>query len=118
VLDLLGGDYTGASVAVAAPGGRIMLVGTLAGGRATVSLGSVLARRLTLRGTVLRSRSSVEKAEATRRFGEDILPLLAAGRLRPVIDRVLPLDQVEEAYAHVAEDRAVGKVVLAIGRGT
>lgn len=115
VLDLLGGEYTVASIAAAAPRGRIMLVGTLAGGRATIPLAQVLGRRLTLRGTVLRSRSAEEKAEATRRFGAEVLPMLGNGRVRPVVDRVYPLEQAEAAYGHVAEDRAIGKVVLAIG---
>lgn len=117
VLDLLGGAYVGASAEVAAHGGRMMLVGTIARGRATLPLGTVLSRRLTLRGTVLRSRSDAEKAEATRSFGEELLPLFASGEIEPVVDRVFGLGDVEAAYEHVATDRAVGKAVLRLFEG-
>lgn len=113
VLDLVGGPYVAGSIGVAAPRARIVLIGTIAGARATIPLRHVLARRLTLRGTVLRSRSAAEKAEATERFAE-LLPLFESGALRPVIDLVLPLEEAAAAYAHVEQDRVTGKVILAI----
>ena len=114
VIDLVGGDYVPAGLRALASRGRLVLVGSLAGATTTVPLGVVLARRLTLRGTVLRSRTVAEKAEATRRFVETVVPLLATGDVRPVVDRVLPLDAIREAHALLASDATFGKVVLTV----
>ena len=114
VIDLVGGDYVPAGLRALAPRGRLVLVGSLAGATTTVPLGVVLARRLTLRGTVLRSRSVAEKAEATRRFEEAVVPLLTTGELRPVVHHVLPLDAIREAHALLASDATFGKVVLTV----
>ncbi|MGH8999025.1 MAG: zinc-binding dehydrogenase, partial [Acidimicrobiia bacterium] len=86
VLDLVGGPYLAVDVAAAAPLGRIMLVGLLAGGRHELDMGAVLAKRLTVRGTVLRSRAAHQKAEVTHAFAGQVLPLLASGTVAPVVD--------------------------------
>ena len=66
----------------------MMLVGTTSGGQATLDFGVMLTKRLTLRGTVLRARSDEEKAAATRLFTKDVVPMLAAETVKPVVDRV------------------------------
>ena len=114
VVDLVGGAYVPASVLALAPRGRLVLVGLVAGATAMLPLGAVLSRRLTIRGTVLRARSIAEKAEATRRFVDAVLPLFTDGRARPVIDRVLPLDAIREAHQALASDATFGKVVLEV----
>jgi putative PIG3 family NAD(P)H quinone oxidoreductase len=111
-LDLVGGPYLGVDVAAAAPKGRIVIVGLIAGARSELDMGTVLARRLVVRGTVLRSRPADEKADATHLFEGQVVPLLARGALRPVIDAVMPLEDAERAYDLVAADRTFGKVVL------
>jgi putative PIG3 family NAD(P)H quinone oxidoreductase len=111
-VDLLGGPYLGVNVAAAAPRGRIVVVGIIAGGRAELDLGAVLTKRLVIRGTVLRSRPSAEKADATQRFEGQVVPLLAQGAVRPIIDAVIPLAEAERAYEMVAADQTFGKVVL------
>lgn len=111
-IDLLGGPYLALDVAAAAPKGRIVIVGIIAGGRADLDLGTVLRNRLVLRGTVLRSRPTAEKADATHAFAGQVLPLLAAGTIRPVVDEVIPLAEVERAYDRVAADSTFGKVIL------
>ena len=112
VVDLVGGDYLAADVAVAAPLGRIVLVGLLAGRTATLDLGTILNRRLTLRGTVLRSRPAGEKAEATEAFARDVLPLLASGAVHPVVDQVFPLERIAEAHALLESNETFGKLVI------
>lgn len=112
VVDLVGGAYLTADVDACAPLGRIVLVGLLAGRTATVDLGAILNRRITIRGTVLRSRPAREKAEATAAFSRDVIPLLAAGKAHPVIDRVLPLRAVVEAHQLLESNTTFGKVVL------
>ena len=112
VMDLVGGTYLPASLQALAPRGRLMLVGTMAGAQATIDLRRVLSARLTVRGTVLRSRSLQEKIAVMRSFAEDVVPRLASGALHPVIDSVFPLERVREAYALLESNATVGKVVL------
>jgi putative PIG3 family NAD(P)H quinone oxidoreductase len=112
ILDLVGGDYVGVDVAVAAPKGRVMLVGAVAGGRAQLDILSVMGKRLTVTGTVLRARSAAEKAAAMWAFGHEVVPLLAAGTVRPIVDQILPLPEVGTAYERLASDRSFGKVIL------
>ena len=112
VLDLVGGAYTAASVRAAAPLARILLIGTVAGGSATIPLGMVLAKRLTLRGTVMRARPLEEKIAVTRAFAAQVVPLLARGAVRPVIDRVFALDKLADAHAYLESNASFGKVVI------
>lgn len=112
VLDLVGGPYLPVSLECAAPLARIILIGLLAGRSATLNLGTILTRRITIRGTVLRSRSAREKAAATEAFARDVLPLLERGVIRPIIDRVLPLDRIREAHGLMESNETFGKIVL------
>jgi putative PIG3 family NAD(P)H quinone oxidoreductase len=112
VLDLVGGDYVAAAVNAAAPRGRIVCIGMMAGARSTVTFGSVLAKRLTIFGTVLRPRSVEEKADATNAFVRDVIPLLASGTISPVVEQVLPLDRAVDAYELLSSDTTFGKVIL------
>ena len=111
-VDLAGGRYVEADIGGAALEGRIVLVGTIAGGRANIPIHLVMGKRLTMIGTVLRARNAEEKAAATRAFVRDVVPMLADGRVTPVVDKVIPLDQAAEAYALVASDATFGKVIL------
>jgi putative PIG3 family NAD(P)H quinone oxidoreductase len=112
IADLVGGDYVPAGIRALAPRGRLVLIGLVAGSEATVPLRDILSKRLTIRGTALRSRTTAEKADATRRFADDVLPGLASGAIRPVVDRVLPLDRIREAHAAMERDETFGKIVL------
>jgi NADPH:quinone reductase len=113
VIDLVGGSYLEIDVDVCKPKGRMVLVGLLAGASAQLDLGKILGKRLQLRGTVLRARPEWEKAQATAAFAAGVVPLLERGVLRPVIDRVFPLDDAEEAYEELASNSTFGKLVLA-----
>jgi putative PIG3 family NAD(P)H quinone oxidoreductase len=114
VLDLLGGAYTGASIALMAPRGRLILLGTLAGARTDLPLGPVLRGRLSIRGTVLRSRSLEEKIAATRAFERVVVPLLESGALRAPVDGVFALDGVRAAHARMESNDGAGKIVLRV----
>jgi putative PIG3 family NAD(P)H quinone oxidoreductase len=115
VVDLVGGDYTAGSLAAMAPRGRLMLIGALAGSKATMDLRLILGKRLTIRGTVLRSRGLAERIEVTEAFARDVLPLLADGRLSPRIDATFALERIGEAHALVEGNGTIGKVALTIG---
>jgi NADPH2:quinone reductase len=112
VLDLIGGPYLPASIAAAAPGGRIILIGTMGGSDASIPLGVVLSRRLTIRGTVLRARPLEEKIMATRAFAAQVIPLLARGAVKPVVDRVFPLAEIADAHRYLESNASFGKVVI------
>lgn len=113
-LDLVGGAWLPATVECMATRGRIILIGLLAGRSATLNLGAVLTRRLQVRGTVMRSRTTREKADATAAFARDVVPLLERGTVRPVVERVFPLDAIADAHALLEANATFGKVVLRV----
>ena len=112
ILDLVGGDYFPANLQALATRGRIICVGTTAGRKSEIDLGLVLRKRATIVGTVLRTRSIEEKAEATRRFASHVLPLISRRVVRPVVDRVYPATEVRAAHEYLESNRNCGKVVL------
>ena len=115
VLDLVGGPYVPASIECMALKGRLLLVGTVAGGKADITLGQVMSRRMKIIGTVLRSRLLEEKISATEAFAAEVVPLLAAGKVCPVLDSTFPLAEVQAAHRRVEANETFGKVVLKMG---
>jgi len=113
VLDLVGGRYTAESLGCLAPRGRMMLVGTVDGVRSELDLRVVLGKRLQITGTVLRARPPEEKMALAREVERHVLPLFGRGVYRPVVDRVLPMEQVTEAFEILVADQNVGKILLA-----
>lgn len=113
VIDLVGAAYLKDNVKVVAPQGRIVVVGLLGGAKASLILPLVLSKRIQLRGTVLRSRPIEEKIALAQDFARDVLPLLASGRVRPIVDSVVPMEKVREAHDRMESNATVGKVVLA-----
>ncbi len=111
-MDLVGGRWLPATLASLADGGRLILVGLMAGRRAELDLGEVLRRRLTLRGSVLRSRSRHEKRELVAGFRAFADERLADGSLMPVVDHVAPFDRIAAAYQHMADGSQLGKIVI------
>lgn len=112
VVDLVGGAYFADSLRVLAPRGRHIVVGLTAGSRSEIDLGLVLARRLRILGTVLRTRPMEEKIALARAFSDAVLPLFESGRIQPVIDRVYTFDEIREAHAYLERNESFGKVVL------
>lgn len=115
ILDFVGGPYLEANVALAAPGGRIVALSYLGGARGTLPLGALLFKRLTLVGTTLRGRPIEEKMVLTQRFRREVLPHVASGRVRPILDRVVRLEEIAEAHRLMEENRTFGKVAVRIG---
>jgi NADPH:quinone reductase len=117
VIDALGGPALADNLAVLAPRGRLVLLGLLAGGRATVDLGPILHKRLEIIGTVMRIRSLEERIPLVREFAERILPLFDqriehAAPLRPVVERVYPMSELAEAHRALEGNETFGKVVV------
>lgn len=112
VIDLVGSAYLDANFSALAQKGRMVLVSTTAGAKGTLDFATVMRKRLTIIGTVLRARSAEEKASATSLFADHVVPLLADGIVRPVVDRVYKLDEVREAHLRMESNESFGKIVL------
>jgi NADPH:quinone reductase len=111
-LELVGGDYLQETFAASAICGRVALVGLLAGAETKLDLRSVLQRRITVIGTVLRSRPLEEKIIVARAFERQLLPHFSSGRLRAVVDAIFPMDQVQQGFARMLSNDTFGKVVF------
>jgi putative PIG3 family NAD(P)H quinone oxidoreductase len=114
VLELVGGAYVPEDLHCMAQRGRMVVVGLLAGAGTQLDLGMVLRRRLEIIGTVLRARPLEEKILAARAFERHIVPLVARGDYKAIIDRTYPLADAAQAHAYVASNETLGKVVLAV----
>jgi len=112
ILDSIGAPYLADNLASLAIGGRMSVIGMMGGPKAELNLGQVLMKRLSIIGSTLRARSVGEKAALVAgflaRFGDD----LAAGRIRAVVHRVLPLADAAEAHRALAASEHFGKIVL------
>lgn len=114
ILDLVGGAYLKPNLDSLAMLGRLIFVGTTSGSKAEIDYGIVMRKRLRIMGTSLRTRSIKEKATATHLFAEHVVPLLANGSVRPVIDSVFRIEEVREAHKRIESNESFGKVVLTI----
>jgi putative PIG3 family NAD(P)H quinone oxidoreductase len=112
VVDFVGKPYLEQNLKALAKQGRLVQVGTMGGATAEINLGILMGKRLQITGTVLRSRPLEEKAMVTRRFADEVCPLLAKGTVWPVIDKVFPLDQVRDAQSYMESNSNFGKILL------
>ena len=114
VVDCLGGDTVGECLPYLNCWGRWIMIATLAGDCTPVNLRSMYVRRTRLISTTLRSRTPEEKAEILSNMVRDIWPLFEAGKIRPAVYKVFPIQEAEEAQALMASGRHVGKIVLKV----
>lgn len=115
VLDVIGAKYLDSNLRALSPGGQLVVIGLQGGRKAELDLGRLLAKRLTVHGTTLRSRSPREKGQIVDAVVENVWPALTAGRVRPVIDRVLPWTEAAEAHRVLERSDNIGKVLLRVG---
>ncbi len=114
IVELVGGAYVAQDLACIAAKGRIVVVGTMAGAQADLNLGLLMHKRAEIRGTVLRARPLEEKIVANQALGRHLVPLFERGALRPVVDRVVPLEQAAEAHRLMQGNEIFGKVVIEV----
>ena len=117
ILDMVGGDYIGRNYEAAAVDGRIVQIAFQGPSAAQVDFRRLMLKRLTHTGSTLRSRSVAEKAEIARALAAKVWPLLAAGRCKPVIHTVMPLEQAAAAHALMESSAHIGKIVLRTSAG-
>ena len=114
VLDFIGAAYLEQNLEALTTWGRIVFLATMGGFQANVNLGMLMSRRISMRGVTLRTRTLEEKLAVTRRFATSVLPLLASGKVRPIIDHVYPLEEIGEAHRVMGENRNFGKLVVKV----
>jgi putative PIG3 family NAD(P)H quinone oxidoreductase len=115
VLDMVGGDYTPRNLAVLADEGRLVQIAFLKSPLTELDWFTVMRKRLWLTGSTLRARSVGDKAALARRVEQQVWPLVAAGRVRPVIAARFPLAHAAEAHRLMESSRHIGKIVLDVG---
>jgi putative PIG3 family NAD(P)H quinone oxidoreductase len=114
VIDHVGAPYLADNLRCMALRGRLVSVGRLGGGKASLDLDLIALRRLSLIGVTFRTRTLDERIAIAQRFAADLLPALADGRIRPLIHRVFPLGEALEAQGYMASNAQVGKIVLTV----
>jgi NADPH:quinone reductase len=113
-LDMVSGSYVARNLEIAALEGRIVVISLLGGSRAEINMGLILTKRLTLTGSTLRTRTVAQKAAVADAVRKNVWPLLAAGRVRPVIHATFPLAEAAEAHRLMETSNHIGKIVLTI----
>ncbi|MFI5315494.1 MAG: NAD(P)H-quinone oxidoreductase [Myxococcota bacterium] len=113
-LDSIGAPYLAQHLQCLALGGRLVLIGLMGGARADINLGLVVAKRLSIVGSTLRARPIAEKAQIVRGFRAKFGAALDAGKLRAIVDRVLPLAEAQSAHDRVEASSHFGKVILRV----
>jgi NADPH2:quinone reductase len=114
ILDMVGGEYTDRNIVAAAEDGRIVQIATLGGADARINLARLMMKRVTLTGSTLRPRTREVKAGFARALEEKVWPLIAAGKVKVVMDSTFPLAQAAEAHRRLETSRHIGKVVLTL----
>ncbi len=112
IFDWIGASYLPRHFQILKTRGRLVIVGLMGGSSVEINLAPVVAKRLKIIGSVLRSQSGEEKAEIARGFIETVLPLLESGRVKPIIDRIFPISEVEDAHKYLSKGEHFGKIVL------
>ena len=114
VLDMVAGDYVPRNLKCLADDGRHVTIAVQGGAQATINMAQVMVRRLTLTGSTLRPRSSAFKALLADEIAREVWPMVAEGKLRPVMDRAFPLAEAAAAHARMEAGDHVGKIVLEV----
>jgi len=114
ILDMVGGDYIERNYEAAAVEGRIVQIAFQGSSRASVDFRRIMLKRLHHTGSTLRSRSVPDKASIARAVERSVWPLIVAGKVRPIMDKVFPFRQAADAHARMESGAHVGKIVLAM----
>ena len=112
IVDMVGGDYIARNYEAAAVEGRIVQIAFQGSPKATVDFRRIMLKRLHHTGSTLRSRSIPDKGAIARAVETNVLPLIAAGKVKPVIFKTFPLDAASAAHALMETSAHIGKIVL------
>ncbi len=112
ILDMIGGDYTPDNLEVLAEDGRLVLINFMRGEEATVKLGLIMRKRLTVTGSTLRSRDVKFKSQIASQLELHVWPWLISGKVKPIVFRTFPMENASEAHRLIESSAHIGKVVL------
>ena len=112
VLDMVGGDYFPKNLDAIRTGGRIVYIASQAGGEVTLPIFRIMMKRAVITGSTLRPRDADEKARLAAEVERLVWPWIAAGKIKPTIDKTFPLEEAAAAHAHLEGGSHVGKVIL------
>src|SRR5579862_709233 len=114
IFDMVGGDYFPKHLRLLAPKGRLIHIATTGGSEVQADLRSIMLKRLVVTGSTLRPRSVAEKTALRDQIEQNVWPLIEAGELRPIVDRVFPFDEAGEAHRRMHASTHIGKILLLI----
>ncbi|HBY9239284.1 TPA: NAD(P)H-quinone oxidoreductase [Klebsiella pneumoniae] len=114
VLDNVGGDYVASNLSILAPGGRHVSLSFMQGAKIELDLQLVMRKGLSLTSSTLRPKSPVEKMRLAQRISRHLLPLIAAGKITPILHQTLPLAQAADAHRILEANTNIGKVLLQV----
>jgi putative PIG3 family NAD(P)H quinone oxidoreductase len=114
VLDMVAGPYFSKNLEILNTAGRLVHIATLAGGTVELPIMKIMQKRLVITGSTLRPRDADEKARLTGEIERVVWPWVAAGSVKPIVDKVFPLAEAAAAHAYLEAGAHVGKVMLAV----
>lgn len=114
ILDMIGGDYIQKNLNIAAPEARIVNIAYMKGFKAEVNFAPLLMKRITMTASTLRAQTFAQKAVMVQEIMEHIYPHLQSGKIKPIIDSIYPLEQVEQAHGHMEGGQHMGKIIIKI----
>jgi putative PIG3 family NAD(P)H quinone oxidoreductase len=114
ILDNMGAAYLDRNVDALAVNGRVVIIGLQGGVKGELNIGKLLSKRGAVLATSLRARGAAEKASIVAAVREHVLPLIEAGKVRIIIDRTVPVQQVAEAHRAIEDSEHVGKILLEV----
>jgi NADPH2:quinone reductase len=114
ILDMVAATYVQRNIEAAAVEGRIVVIAVQGGSRAEIKMNMLMLKRLTLTGSTLRARTVEQKAPIANAVRENVWPLLAARRVRPIIHATFPLEQAADAHRLMESSSHVGKIMLTV----
>lgn len=114
IVDMVGGEYVDKNLDCAQVEGRIVQIAVLNGPKATINAAKIMVKRLHYTGSTLRPRTPADKAAMVRAIEANVLPLLQAGRVKPVMDSSFPLEKAADAHRRMESSAHIGKIVLVV----
>lgn len=114
ILDMVGADYVEKNFDAAAVDGRIVQIAVLNGPKATINAAKIMVKRLHYTGSTLRPRTNADKAAMVRAIEANVLPLLKAGKVKPLMDSTFPLEKAADAHVRMETSAHIGKIVLVV----
>ena len=114
VLDMVGGPYAPRNIECLAMHGRLVQIAVQQGAEATINLSKIMQKRLIMTGSTMRPRAVADKGRIARELEDRVWPLLAAGQVKVIVDRVFPLEEVADAHRYLESGAHIGKVILKV----